>query len=207
MLKVQFKKQLPDFELDVNFSIDNGILALLGPSGCGKTTTLRCIAGLGIPDCGEIILNDKVLFSSEKNVCLSPQRRQVGFMFQDYALFPHLSVRKNIWYGVQEKNKAAQDMFTDLIASLRIQHLLDRFIGNLSGGEKQRVALARAIMTRPEILLLDEPLSALESTMRSEMQNELKALQSLWEIPFLWVTHDLYEAKEVADHVLTLGGK
>lgn len=200
MLNVTITKDLPDFTLDINFSLENRTMVLFGPSGCGKTTSLRCIAGLVQPDSGEIAYNDTVLFSSQKNASLPPHKRRVGFMFQDYALFPHMNVRNNILYGA-DKNKQT-GLFDNLTGLLKISHLTERPIGQLSGGEKQRVALARALMAEPHILLLDEPLSALDKDTRNELQSELKKLQSLWSIPFILVTHDQDEAHALGDEIL-----
>ncbi len=204
MLNVDIKKHLADFSLEIKFSIGNGTLVLLGHSGCGKTTTLRCIAGLTIPDEGSIVHNEQVLFSSSDGIAVAPCKRGVGYMFQDYALFPHMTVKKNIWYGVKKKDAKAQEMYERLLELLKIKPLVQRGIAGLSGGEKQRVALARALMAEPSILLLDEPLSALDRQSRLEMQQELKDLQRHWRIPFIMVTHDEEEAKFLGDELIFL---
>lgn len=202
MLYVDIKKKLPAFTLDVQFSVENNIVVLFGPSGCGKTTTLRCIAGLINPDDGEIINNGRTLFSSESQTIVPVNHRRVSYMFQEYALFPHLNVKKNIWYGVKQHNQAAENLYKQLLNLLKIEHLSERYIDKLSGGEKQRVALARALMAEPEILLLDEPLSALDEATRCQLQVELKQMQKLWNIPFVLVTHDSSEAKALGDKVV-----
>jgi molybdate transport system ATP-binding protein len=204
MLEVAIKQNLSDFQLDVEFVANNKILVLFGASGCGKTTTLRCIAGLDKPHSGYIRLNGQTFFSSESKIFVPPMNRGIGYMFQDYALFPHMSVQKNILYGVKNRDVKARGMFAELIALLKIPHLLDRGVSKLSGGEKQRVALARALMAEPKLLLLDEPLSALDSETREELQDELKAMQKLWKIPFILVTHDKEEAKKVGDKIIFL---
>ena len=204
MLQVNIKKELPGFTLDVQFSVENNIAVLFGPSGCGKTTTLRCIAGLIKPDAGEIINNGKILFSSELQTFIPANQRRVSYMFQEYALFPHLNVKKNIWYGVKSHNQIAEKLYKQLLELLQIEHLTERFTNKLSGGEKQRVALARALMAEPEILLLDEPLSALDEETRCQLQIELKRMQKLWNIPFILVTHDRNEAKALGDKVIYL---
>lgn len=202
MLQVDITKILPDFTLKMKFSIEKDVLVLFGPSGCGKTTTLRSIAGLLRPEAGKIISDGRVLFDSECNAFLPPRDRHVGYMFQDFALFPHMNVRKNIWYGVSQRNQEALDMYERLLQLLKIEHIAERSIPRLSGGEKQRVALARALMAKPKILLLDEPLSSLDMNTRLELQSELKELQKLWEIPFILVTHDPEEARSMGTKVL-----
>ena len=202
MLQVTVKKKLADFTLDIQFSVANRILVLLGPSGAGKTTILRAIAGLLRPDEGRIAHGERILFSSSAKTFVPPQQRRVSYMFQEFALFPHMDVKTNIWYGVKKNNKAANELYDRLVELLHIEHLTTRYIDNLSGGEKQRVALARALMAEPEILLLDEPLSALDSDTRLELQEELKRIQGLWNIPFVLVTHDRAEAKALGDQFL-----
>lgn len=204
MLTVDITKMLQDFALQVKFSLENDILVLFGPSGCGKTTTLRCIAGLMKPDGGTITHNGEVLFSAETKAFVPPRQRRVGYMFQDYALFPHMNVKKNIFYGVKQQGNQADELYERLTNLLKIGHLAGRYVGQLSGGEKQRVALARALMAEPAILLLDEPLSSLDQDTRQELQTELKELQQLWGIPFIIVTHDFQEAKSLGDRFLFL---
>lgn len=199
MLEVDIQKHFSDFTLQVNFKISEQILVLFGPSGCGKTTTLRCIAGLLKPNAGKIVFNDQVFYDSHENIFLAPQARRVGYMFQDYALFPHMNVKRNIWYGAKKNNDAANVLYEKLLGLLKIDHLVKRRIQELSGGERQRVALARALMAEPNMLLLDEPLSALDQKTRRELQIELKNFQRLWRIPFILVTHDSKEAKTMGD--------
>lgn len=202
MLRVKINKRLPDFVLDMTFTVQNNILVLFGPSGCGKTTTLRCVAGLSRPDHGNIAMKNRLFFSSEKRVFLPPQKRKVGYMFQDYALFPHYDVRRNILYGVSKMDIAGQARYRKLLDMLKISHLSERYPAVLSGGEKQRVALARALMAEPEILLLDEPLSAVGDDIRKELQEELKKLHTFWGIPFILVTHSLSEAEYLGDEII-----
>ncbi len=204
MLAVAVEKRLPDFTLAVDFTVDANILVLFGPSGAGKTTLLRAIAGLVRPDAGRIACGGRVFYSAADRVILPPQTRRVGYMFQDYALFPHMDVRKNIWYGVQKRTAAIDELYGRLMALLRIEHLAARGVAGLSGGEKQRVALARVLMTEPAVLLLDEPLSALDSATRLDLQAELKRIHDLWRIPFILVTHDRDEAKALGDDILFL---
>jgi molybdate transport system ATP-binding protein len=199
MLTVDIEKKLPEFSLQLKFSVDANTLVLFGPSGCGKTTTLRCIAGLIKPDKGQIVCDGQHFYIGHQGLFIPPRFRRVGYMFQDYALFPHLSVKKNIWYGVKVRNAHTQEIYDKLMELLKMGQLENRYISQLSGGEKQRVALARALMTEPKILLLDEPLSSLDNETRLEVQSELKKMQQLWKIPFIFVTHDTDEARVMGD--------
>lgn len=202
MLKVSIQKQLPEYNLKIEFSVHNHILVLFGPSGCGKTTILRCIAGLVRPDSGTISLCDQALYDSEAKVCLRPQDRRVGFMFQDYALFPHMNVEKNILYGVNKLTAVSHVSYQKILDLFKLSRLAGRYPTELSGGEKQRVALARALMTAPQVLLLDEPLSALDHLTRIHLQDELLEIQSLWQIPFILVTHDPNEAQKMGTEII-----
>lgn len=202
MLEVTIQKRLADFMLDISFSANNNISVLFGLSGCGKTTTLRCIAGLDSPEKGEIALNGQIFFSSGQKVIVPPRDRKIGYMFQDYGLFPHMNVKKNIMYGAKKSAKNIKDLYGELINLLKISRLTERRIAQLSGGEKQRVALARALITEPKLLLLDEPMSALDGETRQELQDELKNMQLLWKIPFILVTHDRNEAKKMGDQIV-----
>lgn len=204
MLSVDISHELPDFSLQLQFNVERDILVLFGPSGCGKTTTLRSIAGLVKPAAGRIVLDGKVFFDAAAGIFAPPCERQIGYMFQDFALFPHMNVQKNIWYGVKQHGQPAQAMYEKLLGLLKIEHLGRRHVGQLSGGEKQRVALARALMAEPKLLLLDEPLSSLDKETRLELQAELMEMQSLWNIPFVLVTHDPEEAKTMGGQVLFL---
>lgn len=207
MLKVSLQKRFPGITVDVEFAFDNGIIVLFGPSGSGKTTILKCLAGLQNPDKGKISLGESLFFSSEDGISLPARKRRIGYLFQDYALFPHMNVRDNVLYGVPNTRRSAETHHLnpdELMTMLRISHLQTRFPANLSGGEKQRVALARALMVEPDLLLLDEPLSALDCATRLELRKELKQLQRTWKIPFVLVTHSREEMKALADEVLFL---
>lgn len=204
MLTVDIKKKLSDFTLNISFTAPNKTLVLFGPSGCGKTTILRCIAGLLKPDEGSIVSNETIFYSSKTATHLPPRTRNVSYMFQDFALFPHMNVKHNIWYGVKTHSQQANELYEKLITLLKIKHLSHRSISQLSGGEKQRIALARALMAEPQILLLDEPLSALDTQSRYELQDELKKLQKIWNIPFILVTHSREEAQALGSEVLFL---
>lgn len=202
MLHVQIRKQLFHYDLEVEFSASNEIIVLFGPSGSGKTTVLNSIAGLTEPDSGIISLENKVFFNNQKS--LRTRERNIGYLFQDYALFPHMTVEKNIQYGIKKKEKEHNQTVEKLLEVLGIQHLLTKYPHQISGGEKQRVALTRALATEPSILLLDEPLSALDSETRADCQDELLRLHDIWKIPFVIVTHDMDEAKKLGNQLLFL---
>jgi molybdate transport system ATP-binding protein len=205
VLHASIYKKFPGFTVDVDFEFGQGVLVLFGPSGSGKTTILNCLSGLSRPDKGTIFLGEKLFFSSDQNVDIPVRKRRVGYVFQDYALFPHMTVKKNVLYGVPGRckmNEKFRMSVLEVLALLKITHLQDRYPSQLSGGEKQRVALARALMVEPELLLLDEPLSAVDHAMRKELREELKELQRTWRIPFVLVTHSREEMKVLADEVL-----
>jgi molybdate transport system ATP-binding protein len=204
MLHVAIEKQLPEFRLYIEFSVSDNVLVLFGPSGCGKTTILRCIAGLLHPDCGRITLNGRELYSDVAGIAVPPGERKIGMVFQDYALFPHMNVEKNILYGVPRVGKKSLTDLEPFVESMKISHLLQRYPRELSGGEQQRVALARALMAEPEGLLLDEPLSALDWDTRRQLQDEIIQIQKLRRIPFILVTHDRNEAEKVGNSVIYL---
>lgn len=202
MLEVNIQKKLAHFLLDVQFSVDQEIVVLFGPSGSGKTTILNVLAGLSHPDTGRIELNNEVFFDGVQKT-LPVQKRKIGYLFQDYALFPHLTVHKNILYGVQDKqNKENLAMIDSLVQAVGIKHLLPKYPAQISGGEKQRVALVRALATQPQLLLLDEPFSALDEDTRLQCHEELLDLHKKWNIPILMVTHNLEEAEKLGDRIL-----
>ena len=180
---------------------DKELLCIFGHSGAGKTTLLRILAGLTKPDKGRIVFNDTVWFDSEKKINISPQDRKVGYMFQDYALFPNMTVEKNISFAQKEKNKAEVAKLMDLfdLVTLKDQHPL-----KLSGGQKQRVALARAMAAKPNLLLLDEPLSALDWDMRKPLQLEIRKAHELMNSVTILVSHDIPEVFQLATSVIVL---
>ena len=204
-LSVHIYKELDDFTLNVQFDTEREFMALLGASGCGKSMTLKCIAGLEEPDRGQIILNDRVLFDSDKRINKSPQIRRVGYLFQNYALFPNMTVRHNLYAAVQrlpqERRKAAVD---EKMRAFRLEGLDDLYPRQLSGGQQQRVALARVLLNEPECLLLDEPFSALDSYLKWQTELELSELLRPFEGEVLLVTHDRNEAYRLCKSVCVL---
>jgi molybdate transport system ATP-binding protein len=202
VLKVDVQRRLPGFSLEAAFSISQEILAILGPSGSGKTMTLQCIAGLLKPDEGHIELNGKVLFDSGKGINLPPQMRNIGFVFQNYALFPHLTVANNIAYGIrhQPRQKVAERV-SELLGKMHIQGLANRYPRQLSSGQQQRVALARALAPEPEVLLLDEPFSALDAMRKEQLEFELLELQHSYKGNMLFVTHDLTQGYKLGSRI------
>lgn len=202
-LYVDIEKDLGSFKLKVKFEQEKGIVGLLGQSGCGKSMTLKCIAGIVKPDKGKIILNDRVFFDSEKKINLPPQKRKVGFLFQNYALFPHMSVKENIQLGIENLTKKEKDDITSrYLKKFKLEGFEDRYPWQLSGGQQQRIALARALCLNPDILILDEPFSALDYHLRSNMENELCEILKDFEGNALFVTHDISEAYRISDDII-----
>ncbi len=207
MLEAKFNKKLWHFNMDFNLSLNSEILVLWGPSGAGKTTILHCLAGLVSPNEGIIKLNDKLLYSSAHEINIAARSRNIGYLFQNYALFPHMTVKQNVYYGLKSQktslNKAKIDPIK-LLESFGINHLKERYPGQLSGGERQRVALARALVVQPGLLLLDEPFSALDKKNKISLRAEIKKLNEEWKIPFIIVTHDEDDASFLGDRVLEI---
>jgi len=202
MLVIDIKKRLPEFCLEASFQLDREIMAILGPSGCGKTMTLKCIAGLVKPDEGNIALDRRIWFSSGQRVDLPAKERRVGFVFQNYALFPHMSVYDNVAFGLRGLPAAEiQERVNTILNKLGIIKLAGRFPTRLSGGQQQRVALARALAGEPEVLLLDEPFSALDSMVKQRLEDELLKLQDYYQGHILYVTHNLEEAYRLSSRM------
>jgi molybdate transport system ATP-binding protein len=186
---------------------ERGVTVLLGASGSGKTTILRCLAGLEQPQRGHIRVGDRVWFDAERRICLAPDRRDVGLLFQDYALFPHMTVERNITFGAARLDRASvRRRLEELVSIFRLEGLEKRRPRQISGGQQQRVALARAVFRRPEVLLLDEPLSALDAAMREDLRNELRGLIRALDIPTYVVTHDRLDALALGDRTILMDG-
>ncbi len=205
-LVVDIQKQLAGFQLDVSFSANEHPLGLLGASGAGKSMILRCIAGIETPTKGRIVLNGRVLFDSEQGINIPSRDRRIGFLVQNYALFPHLSVAQNIAFGLPKGTSALtlkQQVEAQLVA-MQLEGLADRYPHQLSGGQQQRVALARALASQPEALLLDEPFSALDTYLRSQLEQQLISTLATYQGATLFVTHNLEEAYRVCQDLLVM---
>jgi iron(III) transport system ATP-binding protein len=191
----------------VSFEFENGILSFLGPSGCGKTTLLRSIAGLEVPDAGSIAIADKIQTSIERGILVPPYAREIGFVFQNYALWPHMTVFKNVAFGLKLRKKPDAEVERKVMGALELVGLKgreQRYPSQLSGGQQQRVALARSLALEPRLILLDEPLSNLDAKLREEMRVELKRLIKKVGISALYVTHDQEEAFTISDAVVVM---
>lgn len=191
------------FKLDLAFEAGAGVTALVGPSGCGKTTTLKLIAGLLRPESGRIRLGDRFLFDSATRVNVPPENRAIGLVFQDYQLFPHMSVEENLHYGLVRNPKSRIDL-AHLVEILELGSVLTARPHSLSGGERQRTALGRAILRAPELLLLDEPLSALDTELRESVSGYLQRVIGEYQIPTLLVTHDAHSIDRLAHRTIRL---
>ena len=188
----------------VSFEVGKGeLFTLLGPSGCGKTTTLRCIAGLEEPFSGEIVIDGQPVYSASAALFVPPERRNIGMVFQSYAIWPHMTVFQNVAYPLAKQASRAEigERVARILDRLSLGALSDRLAPNLSGGQQQRVALARALVAQPQVLLLDEPLSNLDAKLREQMRFELKALQESFGITTVYVTHDQEEALALSDRI------
>ncbi|MBR1695141.1 MAG: sulfate/molybdate ABC transporter ATP-binding protein [Selenomonas sp.] len=203
-LTVRIKKKLRNFTLAADFSVKDEVLALLGASGCGKSMTLKCIAGIETPDSGSIVLNGRVLYDSEKKINLSPQKRRVGYLFQNYALFPNMTIRENIRFAASgtaaEKNQKVQAN----LERFSLLELADSYPAELSGGQQQRVALARILASDAELLLLDEPFSALDSYLKWQLELELGDVLQSYDGTALLVSHDRGEVYRLADEAAVI---
>ncbi len=205
MLKVTANKQFANFNLRLDLELESGFNALFGPSGAGKTCTLNLIAGLLRPDAGEIALHGRTLYSTEKGINVRPRDRDLGYIFQESRLFPHLSVEQNLAFALRNVPKPKRRFnLPDIVEVTGLQHLRQRMPDALSGGERQRVALARALLASPAYLLMDEPLAALDQTARLAFLTFLKNIHARLEIPILYVTHDLASVVNFAHQVVLL---
>ncbi len=198
-LQVNITKKLNSFTLHAEFETGEGVFSLLGASGCGKSMTLKCIAGIEQPDSGRIVLGDRVLFDSEKKTNLPPQKRRVGYMFQDYALFPNMTVRQNVAAGMGRRPDQAK--VTALMERFRISEFADRNPMMLSGGQKQRVAMARIVGQEPNVILLDEPFSALDAYLKWQLEQEMKDILAEVKKPTVFVSHSRDEVYHLCSDV------
>jgi molybdate transport system ATP-binding protein len=204
-LSMTTKKRFADFTLSTDFTVSGERVGIFGTSGSGKSTLVSMLAGLIEPDSGEIVLNGDCLFSSSRKINLRPKQRRVAMVFQQHSLFPHLNVRNNLLYGFKRSPAEFRTIdFDNLVGVLKLEGLLDRGVTNLSGGEKQRVALGRAILANPRLLLMDEPLSALDDALRFQIIPYLKSVSEQFGIPYLFISHSLVEMRLMAEQVLVV---
>lgn len=202
MINIDVVKQLTTFSFEFKQMVPcQGVTAILGVSGAGKSTLINLINGLIKPDQGKISLNDVTLVATKQNIFVPPEQRNIGTVFQDALLFPHLRVIKNLTYGAKNINR---QKFDEIINVLNINHLLKRYPAMLSGGEKQRVAIGRALLTNPKLLLMDEPLSALDMPRKKELLNYIDILVNEFKVPIIYVTHNINEVKRIANYVVIL---
>jgi molybdenum ABC transporter ATP-binding protein len=204
-LEVAIRIELGEFSLQADFDLQTGITALFGPSGAGKTLTLRCIAGLTRPTAGRVVLAGETLVDTAAGVHVRPQHRRIGYVFQQYALFPHLDVAANIGFGLPRLEKPERTArIASLLSLVGLEGMGDRRPGELSGGQQQRVAIARALATNPRLLLLDEPFAAVDLRVRRRLRTELLRIHQATGTPMLLVTHDLGEVRQLAADVVLL---
>jgi molybdate transport system ATP-binding protein len=203
MLELKLKYRRASFKLDIDTTLNQKVTAFFGPSGCGKTTLLNLIAGLERPESGLIRLADETLFDSETGIDLPPERRCVGYLFQEGRLFPHLSILGNLRYGLR-RSKDGGALLEEVVEVLELQNLLDRRPHQLSGGEKQRAALGRALLRAPRLLLLDEPLASLDESLKERILPFLARTVGHFDLPMIYVSHSSVELLSLADHVKLL---
>lgn len=209
---IDIKKQLEHFELSLHYEFEAGVLCVHGPSGSGKTTLLNCIAGLTDPDEGKIAIHDQVLYEGMTSTNVPARMRDMGYVFQNYALFPNMSVEDNLLYGIKnlktyhdhEQRKELLAYAAYIMETFKINHLKDKYPKHISGGEKQRVALARAIVKKPKLLLLDEPFSALDEETKQIVYKEFLQIKETFKIPTILITHNLLEGELLADQIIHL---
>ncbi|MBE5959186.1 MAG: ATP-binding cassette domain-containing protein [Lachnospiraceae bacterium] len=195
-LEVDIKKSFDDFILEANFVVEDDVFAILGASGSGKTMTLKCIAGVEKPDEGRIVLGDRVLFDSKKKIDVPARKRNIGFLFQDYALFPNMTVRENITCTAKEPS-----MTDEIIERFDLGSVKDLYPAQLSGGQSQRTAMARMLMTKPELIMFDEPFSALDNYLKFRIEREIYSVIDEFSGPVIMVSHDRNEVYKMADNI------
>lgn len=203
-LEVDIYKKLNEFDLDVHFKINEICLGVMGPSGSGKSMTLKCIAGIETPDSGRIVLDGRVLYDSEKHINLAPQERNIGYMFQNYALFPNMTVYDNVAASLVARRldkNIIHDSVIQLMKDLHIEGLEKRYPRQLSGGQKQRVALARLLIYNAEVILLDEPFSAMDEDLKGELLKEMKIRLDAYHRPVVFVSHNKDEIKALSHEI------
>lgn len=203
MIEIDIKKSFKSKQEEIRFHFktvleDNSLNAIYGQSGSGKTTLLRLLSGLETPDAGYIKVDNKVWFDSRKNINLPPQKRDVGFVFQDYGLFPNMSIIENLRFAQPKKDES---FLQELLEMIELKEMQNKYPALLSGGQKQRTALARAVARRPKIFLLDEALSALDNTMRQQLQNDVEKIHKNFNMTTLFISHDIAEVYKLASHV------
>lgn len=203
-LEVSIKKKYKGFDLDVEFSTAGEQLGILGASGCGKSMTLKCIAGIETPDSGKIIVNGQTMFDSVKKINISPQKRKAGYLFQDYALFPHMTIEDNISVGLEYIKEGKRKKVLDLVDRFQLNGLEKRYPAQLSGGQQQRVALARILAYDPNVLLLDEPFSALDSYLKERLQKDLFDTLKGYSGDTLIVSHSRDELYQLCQHLIVM---
>ena len=197
-ISASFKRRLKYYDLDLSFTCaTNKMMVMIGPSGGGKTTIIRMLAGLETPDEGQVIFGEEVWFDSTRRINVTPQKRRLGYVFQDYNLFPHLNLLDNAAFAAVDKKEV-----DELFELLKISHLRKRKPHMVSGGERQRCAICQALARHPRLLLLDEPFSALDVVTRRGLREELKSLKGRLSCPIIYVTHDIHEALFLADEIL-----
>ncbi|MBR0597937.1 ATP-binding cassette domain-containing protein [Sinanaerobacter chloroacetimidivorans] len=206
------KKKLEHFSIDIEYEFEKGVLVIQGESGAGKTTILNCISGLQTPDEGRIAFEDTMVFDKEAGINVPTRLRNIGYVFQNYALFPNMTVQQNIVYGIKNRpeykdkdKKSELVMYSEYIMeTFGIAHLKRKYPNHISGGEKQRVALSRAIVTKPRLLLLDEPFSALDQQTKEIVYKEFAAFKENFQIPTVLITHDAMESEMFADRRIVI---
>lgn len=206
-LEVNIRKKLKEFTLQAEFVLHDGVLGLMGSSGSGKSMLLKCLAGIETPDCGRIVLNGRVLFDSTEKINLPPQQRRIGYLFQNYALFPNMSVAENIMCGPCAKglkHEQSRAIVQAMVNKFQLQGLEARYPRQLSGGQKQRTALARLLAVEPEVILLDEPFSALDAQLKEKLQEQLQQLLQEYGGISVLVSHDRQEIERLSDSVLLI---